>query len=136
MEEKPHRALIGFWLQAVAAYLERAGTGLPAGEAAVVLSTILEVLRLSRSQPDPLIASYILLARYSLHNPFSEETLRVVMKSVVTNRARNDVADGETDAAFVTTLVVIAQLGVGEITVKAGKLFLGSSGWQALTKIE
>lgn len=135
-EEKPHRALVGVWLQAVAGYLERAKNGLPTGEAAAVLSTILEVLRLSRTQPDPLIASYILLARYSLHNPFSEETLRVVMKTVVTNRARAGVADEETDAAFVTTLVVIAQLGVGEIEVKEGKLFLGGSGWQGLTRIE
>ena len=135
-EEKPHRALVGFWLQVVAGYLERAGSKLPAGEAASVLSTILEVLRLSRDQPDPLIASYILLARYSLHNPFDEETLRVILKTIVTNRARQEVADEETDAAFVTTLVVVAQLGVGEIEVKAGKRFLGGSGWKALSKIE
>jgi U3 small nucleolar RNA-associated protein 10 len=134
-DEKPHRALVGFWLQVVAGYLDRAGATLPAGEKGAVLSTILEVLKLSRSQPDTLIAAYILLARYSMNHPFEGETLRVVMKSLAINRARGEVADQDTDAAFVTTLVVVSQLGEGELEVKAGKPFLGGSGWKGLIQI-
>lgn len=135
-DEKVHRALVGFWLQVVAAYLDRAGSRLPDGERVAVLSTILEVLKLARGQPDVLIATYILLARYSMHNPFEGETLRVVMKTVVSNKARKEVGDDETDAAFVTTLVVISQLGEGEFEVAEGKKFLGGSGWKALMKVE
>ena len=108
-EEKPHRALIGFWLQVIAGYLERAGSTLPEGEKAAVLSTILEIVQLSRNQPDMLIAAYILLARYTLHYPFSAETSRVVMKTVVGNRAKRDIMDEEMERAFLTTLVVVAQ---------------------------
>lgn len=132
--ETPHRALTAFWLQAIAAYLDRAGTRLPDGERAAVLSTILEVLRSARSAPDTLIASYILVARFALHNPFDAETLRVVLKGVVTNRARSHVADEETDAALVTTLVVISQLGEEDLEVGGGKKFLGNSGWKSLIK--
>ncbi|ORY85937.1 U3 small nucleolar RNA-associated protein 10 [Leucosporidium creatinivorum] len=135
-DEKVHRALVGFWLQAVAGYLDRAGSKLPEGERAVVLSTILEVIKLSRSQPDMLIASYILLARFSMHNPFEGETLRVVMKTVVGNRARKEIGDDETDAAFVTTLVVLSQLGEGEMEVAEGKKFLGGTGWKALMRVQ
>lgn len=132
--ETPHRALTAFWLQAIAAYLDRAGTRLPDGERAAVLSTILEVLRSARSAPDALIASYILVARFALHNPFDAETLRVVLKGVVTNRARSHVADEETDAALVTTLVIISQLGEEDLEVGGGKKFLGNSGWKSLLK--
>lgn len=132
--ETPHRALTAFWLQAIAAYLDRAGTRLPDGERAAVLSTILEVLRSARSAPDTLIASYILVARFALHNPFDAETLRVVLKGVVTNRARSHIADEETDAALVTTLVVISQLGEEDLEVGGGKKFLGNSGWKSLVK--
>ncbi|GAA5990412.1 hypothetical protein JCM10908_007359 [Rhodotorula pacifica] len=132
--ETPHRALTAFWLQAIAAYLDRAGTRLPDGERAAVLSTILEVLRSARSAPDTLIASYILVARFALHNPFDAETLRVVLKGVVTNRARSHVADSETDAALVTTLVVISQLGEEDLEIGGGKKFLGNSGWKSLIK--
>ncbi|GAA5862132.1 hypothetical protein JCM3774_006186 [Rhodotorula dairenensis] len=132
--ETPHRALTAFWLQAIAAYLDRAGTRLPDGERAAVLSTILEVLRSARSAPDTLIASYILVARFALHNPFDAETLRVVLKGVVTNRARSHVADEETDAALVTTLVVISQLGEEDVELGGGKKFLGNSGWKSLVK--
>ncbi|BGP11136.1 snoRNA-binding rRNA-processing protein utp10 [Rhodotorula toruloides] len=135
-QEAPHRALTAFWLQAVAAYLDRAGTRLPDGERAAVLSTVLEVLRSARSYPDTLIASYILVSRFALHNPFDAETLRVVLKGVVTNRARSHVADEETDAALVTTLVVISQLGEEDLTVGEGKKFLGNSGWKSLLKTE
>ena len=135
-DETPHRALVGFWLQAVAGFLDRAGPGLPAGERAAVLATVLEVVQLARAQPDLLIASYILLARFSLHNPFEGETLRVVMKTVVSSRARAAVADDETDAALVTTLVVISQLGEGEIVVPEGKKFLGGTGWRTLVKVD
>lgn len=127
---------MGFWLQAVAGYLDRAGAKLPEGERAVVLSTLLEVIKLSRSQPDMLIASYILLARFSMHNPFEGETLRVVMKTVVGNRARKEAGDDETDAAFVTTLVVLSQLGDGELEVAEGKKFLGGTGWKALMRVQ
>lgn len=135
-QEAPHRALTAFWLQAVAAYLDRAGPRLPDGERAAVLSTVLEVLRSARSYPDTLIASYILVSRFALHNPFDAETLRVVLKGVVTNRARSHVADEETDAALVTTLVVISQLGEEDLTVGEGKKFLGNSGWKSLLKTE
>lgn len=108
---------------------------MPLGERAAVLSNILEVIRLSRSQSDPLIASYILLARYSLHYPFEGEALRVIMKSVAVNRARAEIADSETDAALMTTLVVISQLGEGELEVPAGKAFLGGSGWKGVSRI-
>lgn len=83
-----------------------------------------------------LIASYILLARYSMHNPLEGETLRVVMKTVVGNRARKEVGDEETDAAFVTTLVVLSQLGEGEMEVAEGKKFLGGTGWKALMRVQ
>lgn len=132
--EVPHRALTAFWLQAVASYLDRAGARLPDGERAAVLSTVLEVLRTARSHPDTLIASYILVARFAMHNPFDAETLRVVLKGVVSNRARSHVADDETDAALVTTLVVISQLGEEEVAVPEGKKFLGNSGWKSLLR--
>lgn len=132
--ETPHRALTAFWLQAVASYLDRAGTRLPDGERAAVLSTVLEVLRTARAHPDTLIASYILVARFAMHNPFDAETLRVVLKGVVSNRARTHVADDETDAALVTTLVVISQLGEDEVAVPEGKKFLGNSGWKSLLR--
>ncbi|BGP43235.1 snoRNA-binding rRNA-processing protein utp10 [Rhodotorula kratochvilovae] len=132
--EVPHRALTAFWLQSVASYLDRAGARLPDGERAAVLSTVLEVLRTARSHPDTLIASYILVARFAMHNPFDAETLRVVLKGVVSNRARSHVADDETDAALVTTLVVISQLGEGEVAVAEGKKFLGNSGWKSLLR--
>ncbi|BGP27409.1 U3 small nucleolar RNA-associated protein 10 [Rhodotorula toruloides] len=135
-QEAPYRALTAFWLQAVAAYLDRAGTRLPDGERAAVLSTVLEVLRSARSYPDTLIASYILVSRFALHNPFDAETLRVVLKGVVTNRARSHIADEETDAALVTTLVVISQLGEEDLTVGEGKKFLGNSGWKSLLKTD
>ncbi|GAA6009387.1 snoRNA-binding rRNA-processing protein UTP10 [Rhodotorula paludigena] len=133
--EVPHRALTAFWLQAIAGYLDRAGARLPDGERAAVLSTVLEVLRTARSHPDTLIASYILVARFAMHNPFDAETLRVVLKGVVSNRARSHVADDETDAALVTTLVVISQLGEDEVTVGEGKKFLGNSGWKSLLRM-
>ncbi|GAA5933796.1 hypothetical protein JCM3775_000286 [Rhodotorula graminis] len=132
--EVPHRALTAFWLQSVASYLDRAGTRLPDGERAAVLSTVLEVLRTARAHPDTLIASYILVARFAMHNPFDAETLRVVLKGVVSNRARTHVADDETDAALVTTLVVISQLGEDEVAVPEGKKFLGNSGWKSLLR--
>ncbi|GAA5839039.1 hypothetical protein JCM9279_002573 [Rhodotorula babjevae] len=132
--EVPHRALTAFWLQSVASYLDRAGARLPDGERAAVLSTVLEVLRTARAHPDTLIASYILVARFAMHNPFDAETLRVVLKGVVSNRARTLVADDETDAALVTTLVVISQLGEDEVTVAEGKKFLGNSGWKSLLR--
>ncbi|GAA5877943.1 hypothetical protein JCM16303_002787 [Sporobolomyces ruberrimus] len=134
--EKPHRALLGFWLQAVAGYLDQVRSRLPDGERAAVLSTVLEVLRSARAVPDALIASYILVARFAMHHPFDAETLRVVLKGVVTNRAKRDVADDETDAALVTTLVVIAQLGEDELSVSDGKKFLGGNGWKNLLKTE
>ncbi|GAA5842726.1 hypothetical protein JCM3766R1_005764 [Sporobolomyces carnicolor] len=134
--EKPHRALLGFWLQVVAGYLDHVGPRLPDGERAAVLSTVLEVLRSARAVPDALIASYILVARFAMHYPFDAETLRVVLKGVVTNRAKRDVADAETDAALVTTLVVIAQLGEEELSVLDGKKFLGGNGWKNLLKTE
>ncbi|GAA5903331.1 snoRNA-binding rRNA-processing protein UTP10 [Sporobolomyces salmoneus] len=134
--EKPHRALLGFWLQVVAGYLDQVGPRLPDGERAAVLSTVLEVLRSARAVPDALIASYILVARFAMHHPFDAETLRVVLKGVVTNRAKRDVADDETDAALVTTLVVIAQLGEEELSVSDGKKFLGGNGWKNLLKTE
>ncbi|GAA6036252.1 hypothetical protein JCM8097_006859 [Rhodosporidiobolus ruineniae] len=130
----PHRALTSFWLQSLAGYLDRAGARLPDGERAAVLSTVLEVLRSARSAPDTLLASYILVARFAMHSPFDEETLRVVLKGVVSNRARSHVADEETDAALVTTLVVISQLGEDEVVVPEGKKFLGNSGWKALLR--
>ncbi|GAA6015436.1 hypothetical protein JCM10207_008593 [Rhodosporidiobolus poonsookiae] len=135
-EQLPHRALTAFWLQILAGYLDRAGARLPDGERAAVLSTVLEVLRAARSAPDTLLASYILVARFAMHNPFDAETLRVVLKGVVSNRARSHVADDETDAALVTTLVVIAQLGEEEVVVTEGKKFLGNSGWKSLLKTE
>lgn len=58
------------------------------------------------------------------------------MKTVVGNRAKRDVMDEEMERAFLTTLVVVAQLGGGEIEVKEGKKFLGTSGWKALMRIE
>lgn len=134
--EKPHRALLGFWLQVVAGYLDKVGPRLPDGERAAVLSTVLEVLRSARAVPDALIASYILVARFAMHHPFDAETLRVVLKGVVTNRAKRDVADDETDAALVTTLVVIAQMGEQELSVADGKKFLGGNGWKNLLKTE
>ncbi|SDA02509.1 BZ3501_MvSof-1269-A2-R1_Chr12-3g03653 [Microbotryum saponariae] len=135
-DEKVHRALIGFWLQFVAAYVDRAGTKLPEGERAAVLSTILEVLRSSRDHPDLLIATYILLARYALHLPFEGETLRVVVKTIVSNKTRRDTGDEETDAAFITTLIVVTHLGQGLVDVGEGKKFLGGSGWKSLMKVE
>lgn len=54
----------------------------------------------------------------------------------MTNRAKRDVADDETDAALVTTLVVIAQLGEDELSVSDGKKFLGGNGWKNLLKTE
>ncbi|GAA6060808.1 hypothetical protein JCM10212_000581 [Sporobolomyces blumeae] len=135
-DEKPHRALLGFWLQVVAGHLDKAGQRLPDGERAAVLSTVLEVLRSARGVPDALIASYILVSRFAMYHPFDAETLRVVLKGVVTNRAKRDVADDETDAALVTTLVVIAQLGEEELTVPSGKKFLGGNGWKNLLKTE
>ncbi|SCV73190.1 BQ2448_7115 [Microbotryum intermedium] len=135
-DEKVHRALTGFWLQFVAGYIDRAGSKLPEGERAVVLSTILEVLRSSRDQPDLLIATYILLARFSLHLPFQGETLRVVVKTIVSNKARRDAGDEETDAAYITTLIVVTQLGQGLVDVGEGKKFLGGSGWKSLMKVD
>ncbi|GAA5959351.1 hypothetical protein JCM21900_000701 [Sporobolomyces salmonicolor] len=134
--EKPHRALLGFWLQVVAGYLDRAGQRLPDGERAAVLSTVLEVLRAARAVPDALIASYILVSRFAMHHPFDAETLRVVLKGVVTNRAKRECADEETDAALVTTLVVISQLGEEDVVVSEGKKFLGGNGWKNLLKTE
>ncbi|GAA5827854.1 hypothetical protein JCM11251_007703 [Rhodosporidiobolus azoricus] len=133
-DQTPHRALTAFWLQSLAGYLDRAGSRLPDGERAAVLSTVLEVLRSARSAPDTLLASYILVARFALHSPFDAETLRVVLKGVVSNRARSHVADEETDAALVTTLVVISQLGEEEVSVGDGKKFLGNSGWKSLLR--
>ncbi|BGP19830.1 hypothetical protein JCM10213_003139 [Rhodosporidiobolus nylandii] len=133
-DQTPHRALTAFWLQTLAGYLDRAGARLPEGEQAAVLSTILEVLRSARSAPDTLLASYILVARFAMHHPFDAETLRVVLKGVVSNRARSHVADEETDAALVTTLVVISQLGEEEVKVGEGKKFLGNAGWKSLLK--
>ncbi|GAA5867626.1 hypothetical protein JCM8547_001319 [Rhodosporidiobolus lusitaniae] len=133
-EQVPHRALTAFWLQLLAGYLDRAGSRLPDGERAAVLSTVLEVLRSARSAPDTLLASYILVARFAMHSPFDEETLRVVLKGVVSNRARSHVADEETDAALVTTLIVISQLGEDEVVVAPGKKFLGNSGWKSLLR--
>lgn len=133
-EQVPHRALTAFWLQVLAGYLDRAKDKLPEGEKAAVLSTVLEVLRSARSAPDTLLASYILVARFAMHNPFDAETLRVVLKGVVGNRARSHVADEETDAALVTTLVVISQLGEEEVALAPGKKFLGNSGWKSLLK--
>ncbi|GAA5903947.1 hypothetical protein JCM5296_002463 [Sporobolomyces johnsonii] len=134
--EKPHRALLGFWLQVVAGYLDRAGQRLPDGERVAVLSTVLEVLRAARAVPDALIASYILVSRFAMHHPFDAETLRVVLKGVVTNRAKRECADEETDAALVTTLVVISQLGEEDVVVSEGKKFLGGNGWKNLLKTE
>ncbi|GAA5888324.1 hypothetical protein JCM6882_008581 [Rhodosporidiobolus microsporus] len=133
-DQTPHRALTAFWLQSLAGYLDRAGSRLPDGERAAVLSTVLEVLRSARSAPDTLLASYILVARFAMHSPFDAETLRVVLKGVVSNRARSHVADEETDAALVTTLVVISQLGEEEVSVGEGKKFLGNSGWKSLLR--
>ncbi|KAK4702660.1 U3 small nucleolar RNA-associated protein 10, partial [Phenoliferia sp. Uapishka_3] len=135
-EEIVHRPMISLWLQVVASYLERAGSKLPDGERAAVLSTILEVLQASRSQPDCLIACYILLARYSLHHPMDGETLKVVLKTIVGNSAGKNVKDVETDKAMITALVVVSQLGEGELEVKEGKKFLGGSGWKALMRVE
>lgn len=142
--ETPHRALISFWLQLVAAYLERSGATatnkrLPAGEQGAVLSTLLDVVKQARACPDLLIASYILLARYALFYPFEGEVLRVVMKTLVANKAKKYVEDEETDRALVTTLVVVGQLGEGDVDaglVGEGKKFLGGSGWKALLKTE
>ncbi|GAA5979224.1 hypothetical protein JCM11641_001966 [Rhodosporidiobolus odoratus] len=133
-ELTPHRALTAFWLQTLAGYLDRAGSSLPDGERAAVLSTVLEVLRSARSAPDTLLASYILVSRFALHAHFDAETLRVVLKGVVSNRARSHVADEETDAALVTTLVVLCQLGAEEVSVGEGRRFLGNSGWKSLLK--
>ncbi|KAK4052295.1 snoRNA-binding rRNA-processing protein utp10 [Microbotryomycetes sp. JL221] len=133
---KAHRTLVAFWLQIVAAYLDNHSTSLPQGERTTILSTLLDVLKLSREQPDVLVATYILLARYAMHFPFDGQTLRVVLKTVVSNKAKKEVGDEETDAAFVTTLVVLSQLATGDVVVAAGKRFLGGSGWKALMRIE
>ncbi|KAM0786108.1 hypothetical protein ACM66B_006918 [Microbotryomycetes sp. NB124-2] len=135
-ERKAHRALVAFWLQAVASYLDRAGTRLPDGERTAVLACLLDTLKLSKEQPDVLIATYILLARFAMHFPFDGQTLRVVLKSVVSNKARKEVGDEETDAAFVTTLVVLSQLATGDVAVSEGKKFLGGSGWKALMRVD
>ncbi|KAI5481102.1 U3 small nucleolar RNA-associated protein 10 [Pseudohyphozyma bogoriensis] len=134
-DENPHRALTSFWLQTIASYLEGA-SALPVGEQALVLSTILETLRLSRSHPDSLMASYILLARFSLHHPLEGDQLRVVLKAIVSGRASREIQDSETDEAFVTTLFVVSMLGKGDIEGREGKAFLGGSGWKALMKVE
>lgn len=60
----------------------------------------------------------------------------MVMKTVVGNRARKEAGDDETDAAFVTTLVVLSQLGDGELEVAEGKKFLGGTGWKALMRVQ
>lgn len=135
-EEKVPRPVVGFWLQVVAGYLSRAGTKLPDGERAAVLSTLLTVLKHARNQPDVLIAVYILLTRYGRENPLEDDALRVVMKAVVGNKARKEVGDSETDAAFVTTLVVLAQLGDEAVEVPEGKKFLGGTGWKALMRVQ
>ncbi|KAK4048437.1 snoRNA-binding rRNA-processing protein utp10 [Microbotryomycetes sp. JL201] len=135
-EGKAHRALVAFWLQAVASYLDRAGTRLPSGERTAVLACLLDTLKLSKEHPDVLVATYILLARFAMHFPFDGQTLRVVLKSIVSNKARKEVGDEETDAAFVTTLVVLSQLATGDIPVSEGKKFLGGSGWKALMRVE
>ena len=90
----------------------------------------------ARAQPDALIASYILLARFALHHPMDGETLKVVLKTIVQNSALKTVADNETDAAFVTAVVVVAQLGEGEIEVPETKKLFGGSGWKALMRVE
>lgn len=134
-EDKVHRALVGFWMQVVAAYLDRAGSKLPDGERTLVLSTLMDVLKLSKEHPDVLVATYILLARFAMYHPFDGDTLRVVLKAIVSNKARKDVVDEDTDAAFVTTLVVVSQLATSDVQVAEGKKFLGGSGWKALLRV-
>ncbi|KAM0756059.1 hypothetical protein T439DRAFT_308506 [Meredithblackwellia eburnea MCA 4105] len=139
-EETVHRPLVSFWLQLVAGYLERAGpNSLKEGERTAVLSAILDVLRLARSQPDLLVACYILLARYALFHPLSSSSsinqsssispedgeeersteLEIVTKTIVTHTANKAVRDKETDEAFLTCLVVLSQLSQTEEGVVA-----------------
>lgn len=106
-----------------------------------VLSTLLETVQSARSQPDVLIASYILLTRYALHYPLDGEKLRVVMKTLAINRPAKAVlgageTDGETESALLNTLFVITGLAEEEVIVEEGKKFLGASGWKGLMKIE
>lgn len=146
-DEKVHRALISFWLQLLAGYLERAGSALPVGEQVAVLSSLLEVLKLSRTQEDLLIAVYILLTRYSVHYPLDGEKLRVVLKALVVNqvsltvmglekRAGESEGRENVDRAMMSSLVVVSMLAEEEAEVKDGKKYLGNSGWKSLMRIE
>lgn len=144
-----HRPLVGFWLQSLAAYLDRARASLSQPLQNQVLSALLQVIPLARGHPDLLIAAYILLARFAVHNPIEGEHLRVVIKTVVANRAKkgssqdppssssSSSSSQETDHALVTTLVVLCQLAGGDgAEHQQGKKFLGGTGWKALMKVQ